>query len=92
MQQLEVASWASKTTLALEYFEPETVVGRLEDCTLVMEHLQPPAHHCVRLACRDAVTESLVAKRLIARSEDAENERPNVFAVLLGIGLLVVQV
>lgn len=29
---------------------------------------------------------------LVARSEDAENERPDVFAVLLGIGFLVAQV
>ena len=31
-------------------------------------------------------------KTLVARSEDAEDERPDAFAVLLGIGFLIVQV
>jgi len=90
--QVEVATWASKTVLALEYHEPDTVVARPEDRRLVMEELRPPSHHRVRLAYRDAVGESLIAKMLVARSLDAEDERPDAFAVLFGIGFLVVQV
>jgi hypothetical protein len=91
-QQVEVATWASKTVLALEYHEPDTVVARPQDRRIVMEQLRPPSHHRVRLAHRDAVGESLVAKMLVARTEDAENERPDAFAVLFGIGYLLLQV
>jgi hypothetical protein len=91
-EQLEVATWASKTVLALEYREPGTVVARPEDRRLIMNQLHPPPHHCVRLAYRDAVGESLVAKMFVARTDDSESDRPDVFAVLLGIGFLLVQV
>lgn len=41
-EQLVVATWASKTILAVEYHEPEMVVARPEDRVLVMDQLQPP--------------------------------------------------
>ncbi|MEZ5343767.1 MAG: hypothetical protein R2706_20730 [Acidimicrobiales bacterium] len=91
-QQLEVATWASKTMMALEFHEPGTSVTTPADRTLMRSELRPPHHHRVRLAYRDAYSESLVAKMLVAGTENAKDSQPDCFALLLAIGFLVVQV
>jgi hypothetical protein len=91
-QQLDVATWASKTVAALEFHEPTTVITRPEDRHLIREQLRPPHHHLVRLAYRDEYLESLVVKTLVARSDEAPDERPDSFATLLGIGFVIIQV
>lgn len=92
VEQLEVATWASKTVFALEAHEPTTALALVEDRQLIRTELRPPFHHRVRLAHRDEVGESLVLKMLVAQSEDAKDDRPDTFASLLGIGFLLIQV
>lgn len=57
-----------------------------------MTERRPPHHYRVRLAYREVYLEPLVIKTLVARSEDAPDERPNVFVTLLAIGFLLIHV
>lgn len=91
-QQVDIATWASKTIIGLEFHDPIGVVSRPEDRELVREEVRPPHHHRVRLAYRSSYLESSVAKTLIARTEDAPDERPDAFATLLALGFVIVQV
>ena len=91
-QQIDVATWASKTVAALEFHEPTTAVTKPEDRRLIRGELRPPHHHLVRLACRKEYLEALVVKTLVARTADADDARPDAFATLVGIGFLIVQV
>jgi hypothetical protein len=91
-EQLDLATWASKTVLAFEFHEPTTVVSKQEDRELVRTELRPPHHHLARIAYRDTYHESFVGKVLVARTDRAEDDRPNAFSALLGIGHLIIQV
>jgi hypothetical protein len=91
-QQLDAATWASKTIIALESFEPTATVARMEDRRLVREQLRPPVHHLVRLAYRSEYLEPVATKFAVARSESAPDERPDAFAVTLAVGFLIIQV
>jgi hypothetical protein len=91
-EQLDVATWASKTVVALESHEPTVLVTLPDDRDLIRTQGRPPAHHQVRLACREAVSESLIIKTVVGRSEDAPDDKPDAFATLLGVGFLLVQV
>lgn len=91
-QQIDIATWASKTVAALEFHEPTTVVARREDRELIRTQGRPPHHHLVRIAHRKEYREALLLHTLVARSEDAQDERPDAFGTLMGIGCLLVQV
>lgn len=91
-QQLEVAAWAAKTVAALEYHEPTAVITTPDDRRLIRREMRPPSHHRIRLACRDAYMEPLITKTLVARSEGAADEAPDVFVTVLAIGFLVVHI
>ena len=91
-QQVDLATWASKTVAALEYHEPTSVVTRPKDRELIRTELRPPHHHRVRLAYRSECSESLVLKTFVARSAGAEDEGPDSFATLIAIGFLLIQV
>jgi hypothetical protein len=93
--QINIATWASKTSVALESHEPTTLVTLPQDRALIRTQLRPPAHHRGRLAYRESVRESLIVKTLVGSSEDAEEGVPgvpDVFARLIGLGFLFVQV
>lgn len=91
-QQLDLATWASKTIVTLEFHEPTTVIARPEDRELIRSEGRPPHHHVVRVAHRKEYEEALLLHALVARSEDASDERPDAFGVLMGIGHLLIQV
>lgn len=92
-QQVDLATWASKTVIAMEYHEPSTAVSTPEDRSLVRTERRPPHHHRARLAHRDEMHESLIVKTLVARSEPAAaDDPPDAFATLLVLGFCVIQV
>lgn len=91
-QQLQVATWASKTVVAFESNEPTAPVTLPGDRELIRLQGRPPAHHRVRLGSRDAVMESLVVNFRVGRSIDAPDEKPNVFATVIGLGFLLIQI
>lgn len=92
VQQVEVATWASKTVAAMEFHERTTVIMRAEDREVIRRELRPPHHHLVRLAHRADYTEALLVKTLVARSAGAADERPDTFVTVFVIGFLIVQV
>jgi hypothetical protein len=91
-QQVELAAWASKTVMALEFHEPTTVIARSEDRDVVRIDGRPPHHHVVRVAYRKQYREALLLHTLVARSGDAPDDKPDAFGVLMAIGHLLVQV
>lgn len=91
-QQLDLATWASKTVVTLEFHEPTTVIARPVDREIIRTDGRPPHHHVVRVAHRNEYREALLLHTLVARSADAPDEQPDAFGVLMGIGHLLVQV
>jgi hypothetical protein len=91
-QQIDLAAWASKTVVTLEFQEPTTVIARPEDRELIRLEGRPPHHHVVRVAHRNDYQEALLLHAQVARSEDAPDEGPDAFGVLMGLGHLLVQV
>jgi hypothetical protein len=91
-QQLQIATWASKTVVAFESNEPTSLVTLPGDRDLIRTEQRPPAHHRVRLAARSEVRESMMVTFRIGRSVDAPDEKPDVFATVITLGFLRLQV
>jgi hypothetical protein len=64
--QITIASWSSKTAIALEFFEPRMAVTTEDDRRLLSSQLRPPHHHRVCLARAD-VYKSLMVKTLVGQ-------------------------
>jgi hypothetical protein len=91
-EQLAIATWASKTAIAMEAYEPVMAVSTKDDRDLLVSQLRPPNHHRVRLGHRADVYESLMVKSAVARSTTARAEAPDAFATMFVIGWLVIHI
>jgi hypothetical protein len=91
-EQLAIATWASKTAIAMEAYEPAMAVTSKDDRRLMVSQLRPPSHHRVRIGSRSEVYESLMIKSAVARSLNAPTDTPDAFATMFVIGWLVIHI
>jgi hypothetical protein len=93
-QQLDVATWAAKTFMVLEFHGVGSVVATADERALLMSRTRPPANVAIRIARRGWVSEDDVRvqfRNLLASDDRDEDAAPNLFSTTLVLGELIVQ-
>jgi len=91
-QQIEIACWASKTAMVLEFHERDTVIGTVEERARMASLRIPPDHHRVRLAARPTNEGGFRYTTLVAASDTRRGDVPDMFSSVIVLGHLAVHI